>query len=175
MSAYIFASVEITDPAAYEEYRQRAGDHLSIWRALPRAWWRRRPPARQYAGEAACDCRVSRHSATQGVLQLGGVPSVTGDSSTCGEVESARHRRRVSASPLRLSLALPTVRGRSCRCLATQADGRGLSARVRRSCQVCVRAVYLLRAGATRCSVLNEPFAHADYLKTDSKDARRQS
>jgi len=40
--------------------------------------------------------------------------------------------------------------GRSCRCLATQADGRGLSARVRRSCQVRVRAVYLLRAGATR-------------------------
>ena len=26
-----------------------------------------------------------------------------------------------------------------------------------------------------QCSVLNEPFAHADYLKTDSKDARRQS
>jgi hypothetical protein len=88
---------------------------------------------------------------------------------------NARHRRRVSASPLRRSLAPPTVRGRSCRRLATQADGRDLSARVRRSCQVCVRAVYLLRAGATGCRVLNEPFAHADYFKTDSKDARRQS
>jgi hypothetical protein len=33
---------------------------------------------------------------------------------------------------------------------STQADDRGLSARVRRSCQVRVRAVCGLRAGATR-------------------------
>jgi hypothetical protein len=63
MSAYIFASVEITDPAAYEEYRRRV---QAIIAAEPRpSWW--------------------------------------------------------------------------------------------------------------QCSVLNEPFAHADYLKTDSKNARRNS
>jgi hypothetical protein len=63
MSAYIFASVEITDPAAYEEYRRRV---QAIIAAEPRPYW-------------------------------------------------------------------------------------------------------------WQCSVLNEPFAHADYFKTDSKDARRQS
>jgi len=55
----------------------------------------------QASGELASACR-RRIRATQGVLQLGGIPTVTGDSSTCGEIESARHRRRMSASPWRL-------------------------------------------------------------------------
>ena len=36
MSAYIFASVEITDPAAYEEYRRRV---QAIIAAEPRPYW----------------------------------------------------------------------------------------------------------------------------------------
>jgi len=72
------------------------GDHRSLWRAL----LARGGAVERLEGNAGdrlvivefpdmCD---SRRFTTRGI------PTVTGDSSTCGEIESARHRRRMSTS-----------------------------------------------------------------------------